>query len=131
MTIQENIQMKFGCAIVYGPQLTKSKKNVEELFSAVECLIIAKLITAEGSLLSALIFLFFVVIVFYWFHDSIDQQFVDHVDEIDGCQRVIQFNNLLTMNEPPPTRYKRFSSDVIYFDEICDSCKKHYIKKFF
>ena len=31
----------------YGLQLTKSKKNVEELLSAVECLIITKLITAE------------------------------------------------------------------------------------
>ena len=39
--------MKFGCAIVYEPQLTRSKKNVEELFSAVERLIITKLITAE------------------------------------------------------------------------------------
>ena len=69
------------------------------------------------------------MIGFYWFHDSIDQEIVDHVDEIDGCQKVIQFNNLLTMSEPPPTRYERFSSDVIYFDEICDNCKKHYIKE--
>ena len=39
--------MKFSCAIVYRPQLTKSKKNVGELLSVVECLIITKLITAE------------------------------------------------------------------------------------
>ena len=33
------------------------------------------------------------------------------------------------MSELPPTRDERFSSDVIYFDEICDNCKKHYNKK--
>ena len=31
------------------------------------------------------------------------------------------------MSEPPPS--ERFSSDVINFDEICDNCKKYYIKK--
>ena len=68
-------------------------------------------------------------IYLYWFDDSIDQEFVDYVDEIDHCQRVIQLNNLLTMSEPPPTRCERFSSDVIFFDEICNNFKKHYIKK--
>ena len=33
------------------------------------------------------------------------------------------------MNEPPSTSCEQFSSDVIYFDKICDNCKKHYIKK--
>ena len=61
---------------------------------------------------------------FYWF-ESIDQEFVDHVDEINNCQRVICINNLLTMSEPPPTRCEQFSSNVIFFDEICDNCNKH------
>ena len=38
-------------------------------------------------------------------------------------------NILQAMSEPPPTTYVQFSSDVIYFDEIYDNCKKHYIKK--
>ena len=33
------------------------------------------------------------------------------------------------MSEPLPTRCEWSSSDVIYFYEICDNCKKHYIKK--
>ena len=66
---------------------------------------------------------------FYWFDDLINQESFDCVDEIDDCQRVIRINNILTMSEPSPTRFERFSSDVIYFDEICDSRKKHYIKK--
>ena len=35
------------------------------------------------------------------------------------------------MSELPPTRCERFSSDVIYVDEICDDCKKHYTKKIY
>ena len=58
--------------------------------------------------------------VFYWFDESVDQKFLDFVDEIDDCQRVIWINNLLTMSELPPTRCERFSSDVIFFDEICE-----------
>ena len=34
------------------------------------------------------------------------------------------------MSEPPPTRCEQFSSDVIYFNEICDNCKKHTLRKF-
>ena len=66
--------------------------------------------------------------IFYWFDDLIHQELVDSVDD---CQRVIHINDLLTMNELPPTRCEQFSSDVIYFDEICDDCKKHYIKKIY
>ena len=125
--------MKFGCAIVFlilDFNLTKSKKNVEELFSAVECLIITKLITTERAIVFGFdIFILCCHRIFYWFDDLVDQEFVDCVDEIDDCQRVIRKNNLLTMSEPAPTRCERFSSDVIFFDEICDNCKKHYIKK--
>ena len=64
------------------------------------------------------------IVYFYWFK-SIDQEFVNHVDEINNCQKVICINNLLTMSEPPPTRCERFSSNVIFFDEICDNCKKY------
>ena len=32
--------------------------------------------------------------LFYWFDDLINQEFVDCVDEIDDCQRVICINNL-------------------------------------
>ena len=38
-------------------------------------------------------------------------------------------NILQTMSEPSPTTCVQFSSVVIYFDEIYDNCKKHYIKK--
>ena len=118
------------CFYDFGLQLTKSKKNVEELFSAVECLIITKLITAERVIaFVSHIFIFCCDCIFYWFDDLIDQEFVDCVDETDDCQRVIQINNLLTMSEPLPSRCKRFSSDVIFFHEIYDNCKKHYIKK--
>ena len=119
---KKNIQMKFGCAILffdYGLQFTKSKKHVEELFSAVECF--TKLFTAFGSA----IFILCCDCLFHWFDDLIEQEFVNCVDEIDDFQRVICINDLLTMSEPPPTRCERFSSDVIYFDEICDNCKKH------
>ena len=71
----------------YGLQLTKSKKNVEELFSAVECLIITKLITAERvTALGSDIFILCCDHIFYWFEDLIDQEFVNCVDEIDDCQ---------------------------------------------
>ena len=111
-------------------QLTKCKKNVEELFSTVEILIITKLITAERVIaFGSDIFILCCDRIFYWFDDFIDQELIDCVDETDDCQRVIQINNLLTMSEPPPTRCERFFLDIIFFDEICDNCKKHYIKK--
>ena len=114
----------------FGLQLTKCKKNVEELFSAVEILIITKLITAERVIaFGSDIFILCCDRIFYWFDDFIDQELIDCVDETDDCQRVIQINNLLTMSEPPLTRCDRFSLDIIFFDEICDNCKKHYIKK--
>ena len=51
MIAQKKFKMKFECVIVfffyYGLQLIKSEKNVDELFSAVEYLIITKLIIAE------------------------------------------------------------------------------------
>ena len=110
-------------------QLTKCKKNVEELFSTVEILIITKLITAERVIaFGSDIFILCCDRIFYWFDDFIDQELIDCVDETDDCQRVIQINNLLTMSEPPPTRCERFFLDIIFFDEICDNCKKH-IKK--
>ena len=59
----------------------------------------------------------------------IDQEFVDCVDEMDNCQGVIHIINLLIISELPSTRCEWFSSDVIHIDEICDNCKKHYIKK--
>ena len=133
MAIQKNIQMKFGCVIVFlimDFNFLKVKKNVEVLSSAVEYLIITKLITTEKVIaFGSDIFILCCDRIFYWFHDLIDQEFIDSVDEIDDCQRVICINHLPTMSEPPPTRCEQFSSDVIYFDEICDICKKHYIKK--
>ena len=114
----------------YELQLTKSKKIVEELLSGVECLIITKLITAERAIaFGSDIFILCCDSIFYWFDDLIDQEFVDCVDEISDRHRVICINILLTMSEPVPTRCERFSSYVIYFDEICDNCKKYYIKK--
>ena len=114
----------------YGLHFIKSEKNVDNLFSAVEDSIITKLIIAEEVIaFSSDIFILCCDCVFYWFDESIDQEFVNHVDEIDDCQRVICINNFLTMSESPPTRCKRFSSDVIFFDKICDNCKRHYIKK--
>ena len=118
------------CFFDDGLQLTKGKKNVEESFSAVRCLIITKLITAERVMaFGSDIFILCCDRIFYWFDDLIDQEFVDSVDEIDDCQRVICIYNLLTMSESPPTRCERFPSDVTYFDKICDNCKEHYIKK--
>ena len=118
------------CFYDIGLQLTKSKKNVEELFSAVDCLIITKLITAERVIVfGSDIFIRCCNPMFYWFDDLIDQEFVHCVDETDVFQRVIHINNLLTMSERPPTRCERFSSDAIFFDEICDNCKKRFIKK--
>ena len=89
------------CFFDPGLQLTKSKKNVEELFSAVKCLIITKLITAERVIaFGSDIFILCCNHVFYWFDDLIDQEFVDSGDDFQG---VIRINNLLTMSEPPPT----------------------------
>ena len=106
--------------------LLKVKKNAEGLFSAVECLIITKLITAERVIaFGSDLFILWCDCIFYYFDDLIGQEFVDCVDETDDCQRVIHINNLLTMSGPLPTRCERFSSDVIFFDEICDNCKKH------
>ena len=66
--------------------LLKVKKNVEELFSAVECLIMAKLITAERvTAFGSDIFILCCDHIFYWFDDLIDQEFVNCVDEIDDC----------------------------------------------
>ena len=93
-------------------------------------MIITELITSERvTAFGSDIFILCCDRIFYWFDDLIDQEFVDCVDETDDCQRLIHINNLLTMSEPLPTRYERFSSDVIFFEEICDDCKKHYIKK--
>ena len=76
--------------------LLKVKKNAEELFSAVECLIITKLIAAERvTAFGSDIFILCCDHIFYWFDDLIDQEFVNCVDEIDDCQRVICINNLL------------------------------------
>ena len=128
--------MKFNCVIVFLIVVFNSlkvKKNVDELFSAVEYMIITKLIITErivvfGSDIFVLCSLFFQRI-FYWFGDSTDHEFVDYVDEIEDRQRVIQLNELVIMSEPPPTGCQRFSSYVIFFDEIWNNCKKHYIKK--
>ena len=111
------------CFLDFGLQLTRRKKNVEELFSAVECLIITKLITAERVIaFGSDIFILSYDHIFYWFDDLIDQEFVD-------CQTVVHINNLLTMSEPPPNRCERFSSDIIFFDKIGDNCQKHCTKK--
>ena len=114
--------MKFGCTIVFfyfGIQFAKCKKNVEESFSAVECLIIKKLIKAEMVIaFHSDIFVLCCNGIYYQFDDLIDEEFVDCVDETNGCLRVICINNLLTMSDPPPTKCERFLSDVIYFDEV-------------
>ena len=66
--------------------LLKVKKNVEELFSAVECLIITKLITVERvTAFGSDIFILCCDHIFYWFDDLIDQESVNCVDEIDDC----------------------------------------------
>ena len=120
------------CFFRYGLQLIKGIKNIDELFSVTECLVITKLITAERVIaFGSDNFILCCDCIFYWFDGFINQQFVNCVDEIDDCQRVICINNLLTMSGPSSTRCERFSSDVIYFHEICDNCKKHYIKKIY
>ena len=71
------------CLFDDGLQLTKGKKNVEESFSAVRCLIITKLITAERVMaFGSDIFILCCDRIFYWFDDLIDQEFVDSVDEL-------------------------------------------------
>ena len=89
IVIQKNIQIKFGCVIVFSItdfKLLKVKKNVEELFSAVECLIITKLITVERvTAFGSDIFILCCDHIFYWFDDLIDQESVNCVDEIDDC----------------------------------------------
>ena len=108
MIIQKIFQMKFECLIgffYYGLQFIISDENVDKLFSAVEYLIIIKLIIAKKVItFGSDIFIFCCDCVFYWFGESINQEFVNHVDEIDDCQIVIYINNLLTMSEPPPIR---------------------------
>ena len=70
----------------YGLHFIKSEKNVDDLFSAVEDSIITKLIIAEEVIaFSSDIFILCCDCVFYWFDESIDQEFVNHVDEIDDC----------------------------------------------
>ena len=74
----------------YGFQLFKSKKNVEEMFSVVECSIITKLFTAERVItFGSDVFIICCDRIFFWFDDLIDQEFVDCVDKIDDCQIVI------------------------------------------
>ena len=107
MIIQKNFQMKFKCVIVFlimDFNSFKAKKNVGESFFTVEYLIITKLIIAEKVIaFGSDSFILCCDCVFYWFDESIDQEFVDCVDEIDDCQRVIHIKNLI-MSEPPPTR---------------------------
>ena len=73
--------MKLNCAIVFLILVFNSlkvKKNVNELFSAVQCLIITKLITAERVItFGSEIFILCYNRIFYWFNDLIDQEFVD------------------------------------------------------
>ena len=95
------------CFFDYRLQLFKSEKNIEELFSIVECQIIIKLFTAERVIaFGSDIFILCCDYIFYWFDDWIDQEFVDCIVEIDDCQRIIPINNLLTISERPPTRYQ-------------------------
>ena len=106
MIIQKNFEMKFKCVIVFlimDFNSFKAKKNVGESFFTVEYLIITKLIIAEKVIaFGSDSFILCCDCVFYWFDESIDQEFVDCVDEIDDCQRVIHIKNLI-MSEPPPT----------------------------
>ena len=93
------------CFFDSGLQFIKGKKNINELFSAVECLIITKLITAERVItFGSEIFILCYNRIFYWFNDLIDQEFVDCVDEMDNCQGVIHIINLLIISELPSTR---------------------------
>ena len=125
--------MKFDCDCFFdcGLQLTKSKKYVRvfffcsRMFDNYKTNKTAERVITFGSDIAILC----CDCIFCWLDDLIHQELADSVDEIDDCQRVIHINDLLTMNEPPPTRCEQFSSNVIYFDEICDDCKKHYIKK--
>ena len=55
----------YDCFFDHGLQLTKSKKNIGELFSAVECLIITKLITAERAIAFGSDISFLVAIVYF------------------------------------------------------------------
>ena len=81
----------FDCVL----QLIKGKKILDELFSAIECLVFTKLITSERVIaFGSDIFILCCDCIFYWFDDLINQGFVDCVDEIDDCQRVIRINNL-------------------------------------
>ena len=71
---------------------------MEDLFSAVECLIIIKLFTAEKVIsFGSDIFIICCNRIFYWFDDLIDQEFVECGDKIDDCQRVI--NKYTSNNE--------------------------------
>ena len=95
----------YDCFFDSGLQLIKSKKNVDELFPSIECLIITKLITAERVItFGSEIFILCYNRIFYWFNDLIDQEFVDCVDEMDNCQGVIHIINLLIISELPSTR---------------------------
>ena len=86
---RKNIQMKFGCWIVVlimGFNFLKAKKIVEELFFAVEYLIITKLFAAERVIaFGSDIFILCCNRIFYLLDDLIDQEFVDCVDETDDC----------------------------------------------
>ena len=62
------------------------------------------------------------IVYFYWFK-SIDQEFVNHVDEINNCQKVICINNLLTMSEPPPTRCEQYCKNIASICEIVSAKK--------
>ena len=132
MMIQKNIQMKFACVIVFlimDFNVSKVKKFWRVIFCSRTFDNHKINYSRKGHRFGSDIFILCCDHIFHRFDDLIDQEFVDSVDEIDDCQKVIHVNNLLAMNEPPPTRCERFSSDVIYFHEICDNCKKHYIKK--
>ena len=126
MIIQKNFQMKFKCVIVFlimDFNSFKAKKNVGESFFTVEYLIITKLIIAEKVIaFGSDSFILCCDCVFYWFDESIDQEFVDCVDEIDDCQRVIHIKNLI-MSEPPPTRCERYCKNITSICEIVSGNK--------
>ena len=118
--------MKFKCVIVFlimDFNSFKVKKNVGESFFTVEYLIITKLIIAEKVIaFGSDSFILCCDCVFYWFDESIDQEFVDCVDEIDDCQRVIHIKNLI-MSEPPPTRCERYCKNITSICEIVSGNK--------
>ena len=126
MIIQKNFQMKFKCVIVFlimDFNSFKVKKNVGESFFAVEYLIITKLIIAEKVVAFGYdSFILCCDCVFYWFDELIDQEFVDCVDEIDDCQRVIHIKNLI-MSELPPTRCERYCKNITSICEIVSGNK--------